>query len=425
MMETSLPSIAVLGAGPIGIEAALYGRFLGHDVKLYEQARVGHHVEQWGHVKLFTPFAMNRSPLAVAALRAQDAAWQAPEDAALLTGQEYLQRLLLPLVKTDLLTGVVHEQTRVLSIGRANLSKSDHGCGIDRKDAAFRLLLCDSTGKESVATADVIIDATGVYSQHCYLGRGGVPARGERQLAGDIDYQLPSIGKDRSCRFAGRHALVVGGGCSAATSVVALAALAESVPETRISWVVRRPRGKEGAPLFEIPGDPLQDRVHLTDRANRLAMGSDAVVTYLPHRTVETVRRLRGSGAFEVELLNMQEASDELNHEVTCDSILAHVGFRPDCSLFSELQVQLCHVSEAPMKLAMHLVEQNATDCLGQEVPAGNLLVTSEPNYFLIGNKSYGRDSRFLISMGLEQVRQVFASIRGDANLDLYRTMRE
>jgi len=35
--------IAVLGAGPIGLEAALYGRFLGYDVDVYERgAGVAH-----------------------------------------------------------------------------------------------------------------------------------------------------------------------------------------------------------------------------------------------------------------------------------------------------------------------------------------------------------------------------------------------
>jgi len=34
-------AIAVVGAGPLGIEAALYGRYLGYDVKLYEAKSVG------------------------------------------------------------------------------------------------------------------------------------------------------------------------------------------------------------------------------------------------------------------------------------------------------------------------------------------------------------------------------------------------
>ena len=32
-------SIAIIGAGPVGIEAALYGRFLGYDVDIYDIGR--------------------------------------------------------------------------------------------------------------------------------------------------------------------------------------------------------------------------------------------------------------------------------------------------------------------------------------------------------------------------------------------------
>src|SRR5205823_14171675 len=50
--------IAILGAGPIGIEAALYARSLGHTVTLYEQGPLAANVGDWGHVRLFTPWRM-------------------------------------------------------------------------------------------------------------------------------------------------------------------------------------------------------------------------------------------------------------------------------------------------------------------------------------------------------------------------------
>ncbi|MEX0711597.1 MAG: NAD-binding protein, partial [Pirellulales bacterium] len=66
--------IAVLGAGPIGLEAALYGRYLGYDVDVYERGGVARNLLDWGHVRLFTPFGGNRTALALAALAAQDPA---------------------------------------------------------------------------------------------------------------------------------------------------------------------------------------------------------------------------------------------------------------------------------------------------------------------------------------------------------------
>ena len=45
--------IAVLGAGPVGLEAALYARKLGYPVTVYERGRLAEHVQRWGAVSRF------------------------------------------------------------------------------------------------------------------------------------------------------------------------------------------------------------------------------------------------------------------------------------------------------------------------------------------------------------------------------------
>ncbi len=61
--------LAVIGAGPIGLEAALAAREHGHQITVYEQAvTVAGHVRRWGHVRMFTPWEMNVTPRMVAAL---------------------------------------------------------------------------------------------------------------------------------------------------------------------------------------------------------------------------------------------------------------------------------------------------------------------------------------------------------------------
>jgi thioredoxin reductase len=53
--------VAIIGAGPIGLEAALYAATLKLPFTVYERARVGEHLQQWGHVKLFSPLGMNNT----------------------------------------------------------------------------------------------------------------------------------------------------------------------------------------------------------------------------------------------------------------------------------------------------------------------------------------------------------------------------
>src|SRR6185503_6844419 len=111
--------IAILGAGPIALEAALYARVLGYDVVIYEAgSQVAEAVHQWGHVRMFTPFGMNRSPLGLQALHAQDESYAPPGDDELLTGREWAQRYLAPLAQTDLLADHLLLSTSVMRVGK-------------------------------------------------------------------------------------------------------------------------------------------------------------------------------------------------------------------------------------------------------------------------------------------------------------------
>ncbi len=419
-MSHALPTIAVLGAGPIGLESALYGRFLGYEVQVYEREEVGHHISQWGHVHWFTPFGMNHSPLSAAAIEAQDPDRKLPGDEEQLTGGEYVDQFLRPLARTDLLAPSIHPQMEVVSIGRVDSSKADFGGQGQRDESPFRLLLRDKQGKESVAEADVVIDATGVYGEHRNLGRSGLPAVGEQAVADAINYRIPQISNGGLSKYAGRHTLVVGGGYSAATSICALAELAEREPDTRITWVVRHPRGETG-PMRCVPEDPLKHRAALSAAANKW-VGCGEMIKYFPGKSVEAVYHKDKQTPFEVVLEGRDGEKDVAR--IGCDFILGHTGFRPDCSIFEELQVQLCHVTEGPIRLASHLLNTRGSDCLSQTMPATDRLQTSEPDFYIAGIKSYGRDPTFLLSIGLEQIRQIFALISGNPALNIYQSIK-
>ena len=63
--------ILIIGAGPIGLETALYARYLGYQVTLIEKDEVCQHVLQWQHVSMFTQFGDNSSTLGLAAIADQ------------------------------------------------------------------------------------------------------------------------------------------------------------------------------------------------------------------------------------------------------------------------------------------------------------------------------------------------------------------
>ena len=118
---------------------------------------------------------------------------------------------------------------------------------------------------------------------------------------------------------------------------------------------------------------------------------------------------------FEVELSGPGGTS-----AVEVDRILAHVGFAPDNTIYRELQVHECYATLGPMKLAAALAGGDSTDCLARAPVDAEALANPEPDFFILGAKSYGNRSNFLIRNGLDQVREVFALIERQPQLDLY-----
>ena len=108
--------IAILGGGPLGLEAALYARFLGYDIALYEKGILCDRLNRWAEVEMFTPFSLNASSLGLAALKAHDPSYTPPSDDAALTAGEFYVRYLLPLSQTDLIVDHLNFEAQVQSI---------------------------------------------------------------------------------------------------------------------------------------------------------------------------------------------------------------------------------------------------------------------------------------------------------------------
>src|SRR3954454_12062382 len=182
------PRVAILGAGPIGLEAALAAAERGWAFTVFESAgRAGGNVRDWGHVRLFTPWEMNVSE------RMRQVLPDAPGGRSLPTGAELAGRLLDPLAELPQLATNIRLGTRVDAVAREGLLKHEEIASARRGAHRFRLLVSDAAGHESVEHADVVLDCTGTYGQPNALGDGGIPAPGERALELRIERRLPRL----------------------------------------------------------------------------------------------------------------------------------------------------------------------------------------------------------------------------------------
>ena len=409
--------IAIVGAGPIGLEAALYASELGYEVEVFEQGEVGTNILDWGHVRLFTPFKMNHSSLAVSSIKRESPNWQEPDREGYLTGREFVDSYLVPMSQLSALKNKINTGMKIISIARENILKGELIGDTARTSYPFRILTENSAGHEQMHTADIVIDSTGVYNNPNWLGAGGIPALGELKNKPFIDYQMPDVyGKDRS-KFAGKKSLVMGAGYSTATVVCDFQNLIREEPATSLIWAIR---GSRSEPIPIIEDDPLPSRASLTNQANSISRDADESIQFRNNTTVDSIEYFENKNSFSVGLKSNGQVE-----KIEVDRVIASVGYGPDNSIYRELQIHECYASRGPMKLAAALLGTSSADCLAQESAGADTLKSPEPNFFIIGNKSYGRNPFFLIRIGLSQIVEVFSLISGDEKLNLYQIESE
>jgi hypothetical protein len=99
--------------------------------------------------------------------------------------------------------------------------------------------------------------------------------------------------------------------------------------------------------------------------------------------------------------------------EMEADEVIAATGFRPDHAIAAELRLALEPGLESPVALGP-IIDPNLHTC--GTVPAHGIaeLAHPEPDYVIVGMKSYGRAPTFLLPTGYQQVRSVVAALAGD-----------
>lgn len=385
--------VAVIGAGPIGLSAAVHLLKWGYEPILIEAGdQAGANLAQWGHLRMFSPWHYNMDAAAIALLRQLD--WTEPAANAFPTGKELLDHYVAPLASHPEIAPHLHLNTQVRQVSRLN---HDVLRTKGRNNTPFVLRVHGPDGEQDI-TAQAVIDASGTYQTPNWLGTHGIPALGENAAANDIAYGVPDIlGSERE-RYTGKTVLVVGGGHSAFNALQDLTRLGEHHKGMRVLWGVR---SASVANIVRSPeSDELQERRRLEVRIQELIdQGRLEPFTGLE---IETIHRVN-------DKIVVQSGSRQLP---PVDRIIAATGFRPNLGLLAELRTSLDSATQSPSLLAP-LIDPNIHSCGSVPEHGVEQLTHPEPGLYIVGIKSYGRAPTFLLRTGYRQVASVVSALAG------------
>lgn len=390
-------TVAILGAGPVGLAAAAHALERGmQPIVLEAGPQVGHAVRQWSHVPLFSPweYAIDKASerLLVAA------GWNSPPPDQYPTGGELLAQYLEPLATRTPLKDHIRTSSMVTSVGRAGFDKMKSN---GRAFEPFTIRYQNGKGPEQLK-ADAVIDATGTWFSPNPAGADGLPAVGERELQDRIAYGMPDVlGRERA-RYAGKTVAVLGAGHSAIGTLIDLVRLKEEAPTTEAVWLLR---GDNPQKAF---GGGANDKL-----AARGALGSAFAKLVASGKIhVETgfrVSHLSRDG----EKVRIGAGSSCCGRYACVDELVVATGFRPDFDFLREIRLSLDPAVECPPILAP-LIDPNLHSCGTVRPHGARELSQPEPGFYFAGMKSYGRAPTFLMLTGYEQVRSIVAEIAGD-----------
>ncbi|MCW3794436.1 NAD(P)-binding domain-containing protein [Paenibacillus sp. LS1] len=398
MERSSLP-VAIIGGGPIGLAAAAHLVEAGESFILFEKGEhIGTHFEEYGHVRLFSPWMYNMDP-AINRLLGSSTEWNEPKNNLLPYARDLVEQYLAPFSHLPQIKPHIYVKAEVQSVSRKRMDKLK---STTRNEQPFVLHIQIQEGMR-IFEAKAVIDASGVWHNPNPLVSSGIWTNNEREAASSIFYTIPDVlGKDQSS-FENKHVVVVGSGHSAINSLIQLNSLRKRKPElapSQITWLNRKATAEEA---YAKINHGFLARYRLGEQLQEL-LNNSILQIWNPY-DIEHINQ-----DHDGQLTITGTINNEKKEIGQIDIVIANTGNRPDLHLFRELRYDLDPSMECTRSLAATIAAKKGVVAAHGE----RELRHPEENFYIIGAKSFGRSPSFFLINGYEQARSVVASITGN-----------
>lgn len=422
-------SIAVIGAGPVGIEAALYARFLGYNVDIYDAGRPARAATRWHHRSIEATVAECTTSLGHAALAAQDESYRRPDPGTVFTGKQYAEEYLTPVAKTDLLHDFVHINSPVIEVGRYRstldslppfapssgttvaLNEPETLADVlqSRANDEFRLVVQSRDRGVYTARADIVLDCRGFDKGLSGWGPGGAQAVGTASVQEFVHIWLPGDARFESRLLEYKQTLLFGQSDQAKRFASEWIEVAGACPQAlKLIWIIPSASDQADTAVLQL-AEELQKKA-----------GSSQSFAFVFTLGIDRIQRTE-AGLWRLTLLQPDDSTVEL----TGDVFAPFPNPRPTPSIGPELLPQQPLPPLAPFAERATGVEglpsepTAASDIFYPDYP-GWRVATQEPHYYLLGSTVEPHRASGL-SEAYNRIRDLFALLGTRRDLDLYQ----
>lgn len=370
MISKSIKDVIVIGAGPIGLAMGI--RLVHHNYSftiLEKGNSVGNNMLQWGGVHLFSNWENSIDPLSLEAIQNRGITF--PNSKQCPSGKDFVGQYLEKLTNVPSIQENLKLQTEVTKVR------------YDKTTQLFDVHIQDGN-QCGMLQSKTVIDASGTWGSFNPIIEN--QSEFKNYIYKGIVDQNTIIDKDASIA-------VIGNGHSAMNSIIALS----TIESRKIYWLIRSKEPKFGKSKVEGKSDHLEIAV-----SNLIDKNKVQLITEFSIVKIEEVK----------DTLLLTSSNNQIISGLTM--LVLNTGFCPDFKFLENISLALDQRYEVAAELS-DKINPNLHSCNTVSYQFSDTIISDVP-YYVVGMKSFGKASNFLLTSGYKILDELILHLRSTLN---------